>query len=867
MIFRQLIVALLLSSARSMSLDTDLIGSTETRLIGSADAHVIGSADVEMSVDAMKEIFARSEEVHQRAMEGITSNMSVAKALDVIGKGSMNATNVAEIKTMVLEKSTNLRKQPRGYSGLDGARKMLNDMIFESLSKYDNEVAKCTEYYFQQRAAIRTWRTQTAPSNYIAANSRALILDSQATINKCEVDIPTRKLELKQHLLKCKHELYKMKVRLKIILGDIAIMTVILKMTDCDKKSFVQRSVMRCKDPCTGKSFITFKDEELKKTVSQLQSSVSHDLTQETFQDLFEGVEGLQEVEMQQSPIINKTKFSNPPVPRTPVPMNPCSDPYAGAPSAADKRAAKCILSKGQCYKLQERFLLIQSGIEDERDELLQQISMMEHFCEETKKTLETTIANDEDMLANAQTKLAAATEKEATAGETARMTAAENDQLNTDLVKQMKTCSNNYIAFESELCALKKIRGELFKLKGGGHSAFFQDCEVSKWDPEECSKKCGKGVQKLTRSVLTHPQDGARCLPLAAMKSCNQSPCPVDCKLSTWSGWSKCSAECGGGVSQRLREVKRAMRYNGAPCGATSQSISCNAQACEKDCELSDWTKFSKCSKDCDGGTKKRVKFIKQEAEGEGECAGEWSLKRLQYKACNMKRCMLPAGEIVLHCNKTLDIVLLIDGSGSLGSKGWKAEIKAAKMFVDAFSGSGGDSNMAVVLYSGPRTWGGVFKCTGKNTKGVDMEKTCGIKMVTHFNKDLKKVKNLIEGLTWPKGSTLTSLALLTAKTELSLGRKNAHGTVVVFTDGRPLSYRKTGLASHTVRKSARLIWVPVTKYAPLKKIKEWATRRWQENTVIVKSFKDLEKPIVITRIVANICPKKNPKLKFTRR
>ena len=44
--------------------------------------------------------------------------------------------------------------------------------------------------------------------------------------------------------------------------------------------------------------------------------------------------------------------------------------------------------------------------------------------------TLETQIENDEDMLSNAQTKLGFATEKEATAGETARQTAAENDQL-----------------------------------------------------------------------------------------------------------------------------------------------------------------------------------------------------------------------------------------------------------------------------------------------------------------------------------------------------------------------------------------------------------------------------------------------------
>merc|ERR1719213_685490 len=260
----------------------------------------------------------------------------------------------------------------------------------------------------------------------------------------------------------------------------------------------------------------------------------------------------------------------------------------------------------------------------------MESISKMEEQCEETKKTLEKQIANDQDMLSNSQTKLGEATTKEATAGETARQTAAENEELNDDLKKQMKTCSTNYINFETELCALKKIRGELYKMKGGGHSAFFQDCEVSKGDPEECTKKCAGGEQKLTRNVLTHPNGGTKCLPLAAMRSCNNQPCPVDCKLSTWSGWSKCSAQCGGGVSQRLREVKRAMKYGGKPCGGTSQTRSCNNQACEKDCDLSPWTKWTSCSKDCDGGTQKRMKFVAHEPEGEGECPDKWSMKRL---------------------------------------------------------------------------------------------------------------------------------------------------------------------------------------------------------------------------------------------
>merc|ERR1719506_3648770 len=491
--------------------------------------------------------------------------MSVSKAAQVLENSDIATPALLQAVSLARGGKQNLRKQPKGYSGVDGARKMLNDMIFESMTKYDGEIAKCTEYYSLQCAALEKCRSQISASNYIAANSRALILDAQAVINIQEAEIPAKTQELTQHNTKCKHDLARTGARLKIVMGDIAIMTMILEMTDCEKKLLQMKNfaLLHCTDQCTKKSFIEFNHDGLQKKVAQLQSSLSHDLMENTFADLFGGLESLQslefvQLESHQHQIPNKTKFNNPPVPRTEVPSNPCNDPNGGAPSAADKRAAKCSIKKSpQCYKLQERFLLIQAGIQDERDELLEEISMLETFCEETKKSIETQISNDEDMLSNAQTKLAAATEKEATAGENARQTAKENEGLNNDLVKQMKTCSSNYINFETELCALKKIRGELYKMKGGGHSAFFQDCEVSKWSPEECTKKCAGGEQKLTRSVMTHPNGGTKCLPLTAMKSCNNQPCPVDCKLHEWGGWSKCSAKCGGGVAQRVRDVK----------------------------------------------------------------------------------------------------------------------------------------------------------------------------------------------------------------------------------------------------------------------------------------------------------------------
>merc|ERR1719487_3147475 len=228
--------------------------------------------------------------------------MTVPNAVNVLQKHNLYTPALSQVTGIALKGNNHLRKQPVGYSGIDGARQLLNDMIFESMSKYDAEIAKCTEYYSKQCAAMEACRGQIAASNYVAANSRALILDAQATINLCEVDIPTAKLELKNHLLKCKTELAKMNARLKIVLADIKVMTMILEMTDCEKK-FVQMeqfALMHCTDQCTKKHFIKFNHKGLQEKVSHLQSSLSHDLMQESFADLFKGIEGLESVELLQ---------------------------------------------------------------------------------------------------------------------------------------------------------------------------------------------------------------------------------------------------------------------------------------------------------------------------------------------------------------------------------------------------------------------------------------------------------------------------------------------------------------------------------------------------------------------------------------
>jgi len=307
-------------------------------------------------------------------------------------------------------------------------------------------------------------------------------------------------------------------------------------------------------------------------------------------------------------------------------------------------------------------------------------------------------------------------------------------------------------------------------------------------------------------------------------------------------------------------------MRYAGKPCSETNEAKQCNVAACSKDCVLTEWTKWTGCSKDCDGGSKKRQKFIKEPSEGAGKCAGKWSKARLEYNKCAMHRCKVVDPKGALKCNKTLDVVLLLDGTPKSGEKGWKAEVESAMLFVDAFSGPGitAKPNIAVVHYTGPRTWSGVSKCTEKSKKKVDMEKTCKVKIASHFTEDMKKVKRTINGLSYQPGSKLLSLALMTVKSELALGRKTAHTVIVVYVDGHPLSYRKTKITSRELRKKARLVYVVAAKFSPLKEFKKWASRRWQENLVKASAAKKWAKAATVTHIIANICPNRFPKLKF---
>jgi hypothetical protein len=512
------------------------------------------------------------------------------------------------------------------------------------------------------------------------------------------------------------------------------------------------------------------------------------------------------------------------------------------------------------CERLQDRFLQIQTGMEDKRDELRNRYETFTQSSEEVSRTYEYEISNYDNRLREEQTNLAVATKQEDEAGEIMRLKTIQYDHMHHEYKDTLKKCNANIDTIITEVCGLTKIRQEMATQEG--MTGQIVDCVVTGWTHEACSVSCGGGTQTLYRRIILHPQLGAQCPPLAMARVCNDQPCPVDCELNDWTEWSTCTADCGGGVKQRIREVETQPRHGGEPCPQTSESVACNVGSCDQDCVLHEWTEWSSCSKACGGGLRQSMRRVKDAATGQGLCPEPKGRNRLLFKSCNHEPCVPPPGSPTVLCKSKLDVVLLLDGSGSLGEEGW-TEVKALAKGITAGMDPMAEVQLAVEVFSGPKDLPSFCRCTG-NAVGLclehagspDLETECNIKWASHLTADLASVGAAIDGAVWPAGGTMTSAALANAEAELRRGRREAQSVVLVITDGSPMSPFKTKQAARSLRKSARLMWVPVTRFAPLGVIKSWASTPLVENIVEVDQFADLATNVTINKIISNMCP-----------
>ncbi|KAK2838428.1 hypothetical protein Q7C36_013242 [Tachysurus vachellii] len=140
-------------------------------------------------------------------------------------------------------------------------------------------------------------------------------------------------------------------------------------------------------------------------------------------------------------------------------------------------------------------------------------------------------------------------------------------------------------------------------------------DCMLSEWTEwSECNKSCGKGHMIRTRMVKLEPQfGGIPCSETVQRKKCKIRKCtrgprasdrkkskqdsterrrskagrlstwtneeiPGSCKLGQWSNWTECTKQCGGGVQQRVRPVRKKDK---GKCRPLKENRMCNEQSC----------------------------------------------------------------------------------------------------------------------------------------------------------------------------------------------------------------------------------------------------------------------------------------------
>jgi len=797
--------------------------------------------------------------------EEIVSQMSIEKALDSFSNMELKGDqkNLASyVHEKLHDTGTNLRNvdrhssraAPTGYSALDGAKNMLNDMMDEANMKRELEMVKCQEFETKQEGLMKDARDDIAAFNAEAAGSRSEVLRAQGQIHVYEGKIPQTQTQLDEHNARCAEELPQLKNQLAIVLADLKVMEKILELTKCDDtKSFLQLdqhdvSLLECE--CRGgKPVFAMRNAALTRMLGQLKSNLAKQYVHQGLSSMFRASSRVQ-MFLQESELKNLTVFQ-------PNTLNVSDVPKTPTKSDCVIQNKCNLASNPECGKLRDRFLNIQAGIEEKKDELSEKLVELEHFCEETRISFEAQIETMQTNLRDEETALAASTKQQVTAESQSHRTGKQFQKLEKEYHQERHQCCVNQNNFLSEVCALEKIRGELYKMEG--QKVFITDCEVSPWSPDECTKSCGEGVQILTRKVVVHPNGGTACPPLKMERKCNTQKCPINCEMADWGEWSGCSAECGGGVIERTRKVKVEMENGGKPCEPGSQSETCNIQACDNDCVLYPWSDWEPCSKMCGGGTQRHFRPVEVAKTGDGHCDAPDSEERLGYKDCNMFDCkyLIPSGRSVLDCKSKIDVVILLDGSGSLRQEGWDQSVKMAKALIQGFENDL-NATMALQLFSGPVTWSNYLKCTSSNpNEQVDLCKDCGICWISHFTDDIKSISAEVDKLQWPRATTLTASALAEAASELTYSRSDANSVVIVITDGKPMSAGRTEQMSHNLQAKARLMWVPVGMGAPKELMGEWASKPKRDNLIIVEDFADMTNSFTLNTVISSICPK----------
>merc|ERR1740115_709782 len=630
----------------------------------------------------------------------VSGKMDIKTAI----KAMDNRKLPTDVQSLVTTASQGTNKGEFTEVSMAKARIALNDLVEKAWVELDDKIIECKEYQEMNRATFDQVVTDISRLVEQITDLERVETESLEGISKMEMEIKAVEAELGKETKIYNFNFAKNTEELTKRQNDLDVFQFILTFTRCDDATSLLQNNLNETRICAikgGGHSMCFRDHAAQSRFNQIMSHSSKRAISEILAEV-EGHKLPNFLQMSEEPVITLTTTANPaiaaamsaevapvaggdePLPTGFVPAPFCCEAY-GVSCGPAGGGIMCSPEPPDCGLLHDKLSLMWGSYKDKVDELTMEMNKNAYLFEELQITLNDQIkilvnskARFSMLLSEARSNLAADREevksKQQQKVELERVYIAERER-ESERVK--------WIMFQ-DMCALIVVRNAVLATSGDCPGNQIVDCDIDNWVGKQCTVPCDDacpaipdatevyecgGWQEIYRKVVVAPPDecGLRCPDLSRTKKCNQKKCPVDCVMSEWSGWSKCTADCEGGVKSKTRSILTKPKNGGLSCNTNEETEACNTMSCDRDCTLAPWTPYTPCSVACGGGMQSRAKHVLIPTRGFGRCPKETARRRFRERQCNQQDCV---GDEICVANQ--DLIIAIDSSGSVREDGF---------------------------------------------------------------------------------------------------------------------------------------------------------------------------------------------------
>jgi len=724
------------------------------------------------------------------------------------------------------------------------ARRALNELVEKAWIELDDKIFKCKgfqdmnrENYGQVTRDIMRIVEQINDLERIEAESLEGISSKEQEILNIEELIAKETKLYNIEYAENKAELTKRQ-------NDLDVFQFILVFTKCaDATSLSQTGVKVCQSQA-GQHQLIFSDSATAAKYSKLLTPTASRQVDNILRE------------------IGAQSFVQQPANQSTTPQPKASSPVKGGGDDIMNVDMKCGPDPPDCALLHDKLSLMWGEFKDTVDELTMEMMKNQYEFKELKDGLNSQLrllvkskARFQQLLAETRSNMAADRVE-------LKQKYKQKSQLNKQYYAYMKVCKKRIAwILGQDMCAIKTVRNAVLENSTVCPTAAIQDCVMDDWIPGQCSVscddscnpaqpfKCG-GWQTMSRKPVALNDDcGIKCPIAEKFKRCGQYLCPIDCHMSAWSGWSKCTAECEGGLQSQTRSILVKPKNGGELCNTVEESRPCNTMSCDRNCRLARWTKFTPCSVACGGGFMEKYRHVLIPTRGEGKCPKSFSGKRYRKARCNVNDCN---GDEI--CIAKQDLVIAIDGSGSVRDSGFKKLKSFVLTLLERYETDyfGEPAvKIGIVLFGN-----GVIMPDGKTVSpAINAQKLTGAK---------DAVLAVVKDLPFKKGFTNMAQAFAMAEDMFVKGsRKTAQQSVMLITDGKPsFSFMTNEMAEQLDDKGIMRYFLVVSETSmtddSMKNMKRWASQPWETNLVHVPGLVMLEADadLFAMKALTKFCP-----------